>query len=72
MAIEDAIVLSEELAAAKSPEAAFQAFRDRRFERCRYIVEASKAICDGQLGKGPLVDPQAATRDMFNVVSAQI
>jgi 2-polyprenyl-6-methoxyphenol hydroxylase-like FAD-dependent oxidoreductase len=72
MAIEDAIVLAEELAAADTPETAFQAYRDRRFERCRYIVEASKAICDGQLGKGPLVDLQVATREMFNVVSAPI
>lgn len=72
MAIEDAIVLAEELSKAETPEAAFVAYRERRFERCRYIVEASKAICDGQLGKGPLVDPEGATRAMFKVVSEPI
>jgi 2-polyprenyl-6-methoxyphenol hydroxylase-like FAD-dependent oxidoreductase len=72
MAIEDSIVLAEELAAADSPQQAFVAFRKRRFERCKYIVEASKAICDGQLGKGPLVENAAATREMFKVVAEPI
>ncbi len=72
MAIEDAIVLAEEVAAADDPEAAFAAFRARRFERCRYIVEASRAICDGQLGRGPAVEQAGATREMFVKVSAPI
>lgn len=72
MAIEDAIVLAEELARAPTPEAAFQAYRARRYERCRYIVEASKAICDSQLGKGPPVEQATATRDMFHVVAEPI
>lgn len=72
MAIEDAIVLSEELRAATSPEAAFAAYRDRRYERCRYIVERSLAICHGQIGKGPPVDNHKATADMFAVVSQPI
>jgi 2-polyprenyl-6-methoxyphenol hydroxylase-like FAD-dependent oxidoreductase len=72
MAIEDSIVLAEELAAADTPEAAFTAFRARRYERCKYIVEASKAICDGQLGKGPMVENSVATREMFGVVAAPI
>lgn len=72
MAIEDSIVLADELLKADTPEAAFKAFRDRRFDRCRYIVEASKALCDSQLGKGPPVDMQVATREMFEVVSAPI
>jgi 2-polyprenyl-6-methoxyphenol hydroxylase-like FAD-dependent oxidoreductase len=72
MAIEDAIVLADELARAPSPEAAFQAYRDRRFERCRYIVQSSLAICRGQLGEGPLVDQASATRGMFEVVAQPI
>ena len=72
MAIEDAIVLAEELTQAETPEAAFQAFRDRRFERCRYIVQSSLAICRGQLGEGPLVDQASATRGMFEVVAQPI
>ena len=72
MAIEDAIVLAEELSAADTPEAAFAAYRERRFERCRYIVESSLAICHGQIGKGPPIDNHKATAEMFEVVSRPI
>lgn len=72
MAIEDAIVLAEELDKAESPQAAFAAYRDRRYERCRYIVEQSLAICHGQIGKGPQVDNHKATAEMFAVVSQPI
>lgn len=72
LAIEDSIVLAEELDRAESVEAAFTAYRDRRFERCRYIVESSLAICKGQIGKGPSVDNHKATAEMFAVVSEPI
>ena len=72
MAIEDAIVLADELAQHDAPEAAFSAYRDRRFERCRYIVEESLAICRGQLGKGPPVDNANATAEMFAEVAEPI
>ncbi len=72
MAIEDSIVLAEELAKAESPEEAFAAYRERRFERCRYIVESSLAICHGQLGKGPPVDNHKATAEMFEVTAQPI
>ncbi|MBU0557417.1 MAG: FAD-dependent oxidoreductase [Alphaproteobacteria bacterium] len=65
MAIEDSIVLAEELARHASVEQAFAAFHDRRFERCAYIVRSSHAICMGQLGKGPPVDNAKATAEMF-------
>jgi 2-polyprenyl-6-methoxyphenol hydroxylase-like FAD-dependent oxidoreductase len=72
MAIEDSIVIADELSRAETPAAAFEAYRNRRYERCRYIVRASRAICDGQLGKGPPVDNHAATADMFRVVAQPI
>ena len=72
MAIEDSIVLAEELVAADTPQAAFAAFRARRFERCRYIVEESKAICFGQIGKGPVIENAVATRAMFEMVAQPI
>jgi 2-polyprenyl-6-methoxyphenol hydroxylase-like FAD-dependent oxidoreductase len=71
MAIEDSLVLAEELAGTDTPEAAFTAYRNRRFERCRYIVEASLAICKAQVDRQP-VDQQAATRAMFEVVARPI
>jgi 2-polyprenyl-6-methoxyphenol hydroxylase-like FAD-dependent oxidoreductase len=72
MAIEDSIVLAEELAKADSPEAAFKAYRNRRFERCAYIVRASLALSYGQTGKGPRVEQAKATHDMFVATAAPI
>jgi 2-polyprenyl-6-methoxyphenol hydroxylase-like FAD-dependent oxidoreductase len=70
LAIEDSLVLAQALAEADTPEEAFASYRDRRFERCRYIVESSRAICDGQLGKRPPVDHAKAAHDML-VLTAQ-
>lgn len=72
MAIEDSIVLAEELDAAETPQDAFAAYRDRRYARCDYIVRASRAICSAQLGEGPPVEQAVATRDMFRVIAAPI
>ena len=72
MAIEDSIVLAQELARAATPQEAFAAYRERRFERCSYIVERSLAICMGQLGKGPPVDNAKATAEMSRVVAQAI
>jgi 2-polyprenyl-6-methoxyphenol hydroxylase-like FAD-dependent oxidoreductase len=72
MAIEDAIVLAEELDRHATVEAALRAYRDRRYERCAYIVNASLAICMGQLGQGPAVDNHKATAEMFAVTAQPI
>ena len=72
LAIEDALVLADELTKASSPEEAFKNYRDRRFERCDYIVKSSLGICLGQLGKGPLIDNSQATADSIAVVAKPI
>jgi 2-polyprenyl-6-methoxyphenol hydroxylase-like FAD-dependent oxidoreductase len=72
MAIEDALVLAEELARHELPEPAFAAYRERRFARCKYIVDASLALCRGQLGEGPLIEQAKATQAMFEVVAKPI
>jgi 2-polyprenyl-6-methoxyphenol hydroxylase-like FAD-dependent oxidoreductase len=72
LAIEDSLVLADELARHDDMEVALTAYRDRRFERCAYIVRSSLAICMGQLGKGPLVDNAKATAEMFAVVARPI
>ena len=64
MAIEDSIVLAEELGRAATLDEAFTAYRDRRFDRCRYIVEQSRAISHGQTGQGPRLEQGAATHEM--------
>jgi len=72
MAIEDSLVLAEELSNEDSVSNAFEAFMKRRAERCRYIVETSVAICKGQIGEGPLVNNAAATGEMFKVTAQPI
>ncbi len=72
MAIEDALVLAEEVGRHADPETAFAAYRERRFERCRYIVENSLALCRGQLGEGPPIDQAQATHAMFETVAQPI
>ncbi len=72
LAIEDSLVLAEELARGANLEEAFSAYRERRFERCAYVVRASLAICMGQLGKGPLVDNARATAEMFALTAQPI
>lgn len=53
MAVESAIVLADELArAGVSPEQALAAYEDRRFDRCRDVVETSIAIGNLQLAHG--------------------
>jgi len=49
MAVESAIVLAEELEKADDAPAALQAYEERRFDRCRDIVESSIAIGAAQL-----------------------
>lgn len=49
MAVEGAIVLAQELAKASSAEEALLAYEERRYERCRYVVESSVAMGQAQL-----------------------
>lgn len=53
MAVESALVLAEELARGESVEAALAAYEERRYERCRDVVETSIAIGAAQLAGGP-------------------
>jgi 2-polyprenyl-6-methoxyphenol hydroxylase-like FAD-dependent oxidoreductase len=53
MAVEDALVLSEELAhAGRAVEQSLAAYTARRFERCRDVVETSVAVGELQLNHG--------------------
>jgi 2-polyprenyl-6-methoxyphenol hydroxylase-like FAD-dependent oxidoreductase len=72
MAIEDGLVLAEELSTHDDPSTAFGAMHGRRHDRCKYIVEASRAISFGQTGRGPRIDNARATQDMFRVVAQPI
>lgn len=72
MAVEDAIVLAEELDREPDVATACVNYRSRRYERCSYIVNTSLSICYGQLGKVPPVDMHQATAGMFATVSQPI
>lgn len=72
LAIEDSLVLAEELARHDEIDSALTAYRQRRFGRCAYIVRCSLAICKGQLGEGPPVDNAGATAEMFARVAQPI
>ena len=53
IAVESALVLAEELARADTAEAALLAYEERRYERCRDVVETSVAIGAAQLAARP-------------------
>lgn len=72
MAIEDSLVMAEELARHAGLDEALQAYGERRQARCACIVQASLAICMGQLGKGPPVDNAKATAEMFALTAQPI
>ena len=72
MAIEDGIVLAEELVKADSPESAFTAYRARRFERARYVAENSIRIGDMQMGRIPPFDVGALTGQTIGLMCQPI
>lgn len=53
MAVESAIVLAEELEKASGAEEALKAFEERRFDRCKDIVDTSIAVGQKQLDGAP-------------------
>ena len=53
IAVEDALVLTQELDKAADVPEALEAFTERRFERCRFVVESSVAIGKRQLEGAP-------------------
>jgi 2-polyprenyl-6-methoxyphenol hydroxylase-like FAD-dependent oxidoreductase len=65
LAIEDAVVLAEEVSRHAGPEAAFTTYRNRRADRCRYVCDLSLSICRGQIGEGPPIDNVQATAAML-------
>jgi 2-polyprenyl-6-methoxyphenol hydroxylase-like FAD-dependent oxidoreductase len=50
LAVEDGVVLGDCLAAAANRAEALHTFMERRFERCRMVVENSLQICRWQQG----------------------
>lgn len=72
LAIEDGIVLAEELGKAPDAEAAFRAFRDRRFERAKFIVVNSVRMGDSQMGRIEHVDMADLNRQSIAMMAQPI
>lgn len=58
-AIEDGLVLTQELQAKATLDEAFAAFMERRYDRCRFIVEGSEAIGAWEQDHSLPIDPNA-------------
>ncbi|MFG6138050.1 FAD-dependent oxidoreductase [Halomonas sp. B23F22_10] len=72
MAIEDAVVLADELATGDAPDLALTRYRNRRIERCRFVNFNSLAIGDMQMGKRQDVDPAEINRQCMTLMAEPI
>lgn len=61
--LEDAIVLAEELERAATLDAALQAFQDRRWDRCRMVVENSGRLGEIEIAGGDKAEHARIMRD---------
>ena len=72
MAIEDGLVLAEELAAAQDIESAFEAYRARRYDRVTFVAENSIRIGEMQMGKIPPFDAGQLTGESIALMCKPI
>jgi 2-polyprenyl-6-methoxyphenol hydroxylase-like FAD-dependent oxidoreductase len=71
IAIEDAAVLGEELGSCDSLEEALEAFMERRFDRCRLVVENSLQLGEWEKNpQDPDADPAGLIDASFAVLAA--
>lgn len=72
MAIEDAVVLGEELTAGGSVEQQLQRFMARRYERCKYIAESSILAGDKEIAHDHTFDRIGLVKQMLQVTAEPI
>lgn len=72
MAIEDAVVLSEELTAGGSVEQQLERFMARRFERCKFIAESSVLAGDKEIAHDHSFDRIGLVKRMLKVTAEPI
>lgn len=72
MAIEDAVVLAEELTCEGSLEAQLQRFMGRRFERCKFISEMSLLAGEKEVQRDPSFDRIGLVKRMLEVTAQPI
>ena len=71
-AIEDAVVLAEEVGNGGPVAALLQRFMERRFERCRFIVESSLQIGEWEQRPVPGADHAGIVKEMHRVTALPI
>jgi 2-polyprenyl-6-methoxyphenol hydroxylase-like FAD-dependent oxidoreductase len=71
-AIEDGVVLADELAHATSVEAAFTRYVARRYERCKFIVEASVQIGEWEMHPTPDADQPGLTQKVMETMALSL
>jgi 2-polyprenyl-6-methoxyphenol hydroxylase-like FAD-dependent oxidoreductase len=71
-AIEDGIVLAEELAADGTVDDALERFTVRRYERCRAIVEGSERVGQWEQDHSLPIDPDATRNAVIMAASAPL
>lgn len=70
LAIEDAIVLSEELVGHDTVEASLRSYVARRYERCRAVLEGSVGLGRLEMEGAPVEGQLAASADLFALTRA--
>ena len=70
--IEDALVLAEELERASDVESAVVAFQDRRWNRCRMVVENSARLGEIEIGGGDKDEHSRIIRDSLMALAQAI
>lgn len=70
--IEDAIVLAEELANHSTVEEALAAFKERRFERCRMVVENSYRLAQIEITGGDKMEHAGIMRESSMILAQPI
>lgn len=68
-AIEDGVVLADSVEKHDDLAQAFADYTDRRYERCKLVVETSHNIAEWELGHLPDFDNVAATKHVLNVMA---
>ncbi|HEY2604205.1 MAG TPA: FAD-dependent oxidoreductase [Thermoleophilaceae bacterium] len=71
-AIEDGIVLAEELSSRDSLAAALDAYMERRYERCKMIVDGSETIGRWEIDHSLPIDPTKVRTDVTMAAMAPI
>ena len=72
LAVEDAIVLAEELAGHNELQSGLARFMERRFERCNGVVEGSARLGELEMTHASLEEHQIATAMLGRTIAQPI